>query len=63
MKNTFKSIFFLSLLGFIGLGEAIAQESKAGIKGGLNFSNFYSDEVDDQNIRLSLPGGVYFKAA
>jgi len=38
-------------------------ESEFGIKGGVNFSNFYSNEVDDQNLRIGYNAGLFFKAA
>jgi hypothetical protein len=38
-------------------------ESEYGIKGGVNFSNFYSNEVDDQNLRIGYNAGLFFKAA
>lgn len=37
-------------------------EPKAGIKGGLNLSNFYRNEVEDENARLGFHAGVYYKA-
>lgn len=37
-------------------------DSKWGVKGGLNFSNFYSDEIDDQDLRIGYQGGLFFKA-
>lgn len=40
-----------------------SDNSEFGIKGGVNLSNFYSDEVDDQNMRISYQAGMYFKAA
>lgn len=35
------------------------QRPRAGIKGGLNASNLYSDDVDDKNIRYGFHAGVY----
>lgn len=41
--------------------EANAQSTKAaaGIKGGLNVSNLYSEDVDDKNARLGFHAGFY----
>jgi len=47
---------------FLGL-QAQSENSEVGIKGGANFSNFYSNEVDDQDLRIGLQGGLFFKAA
>jgi|SRR5690554_173562 len=63
MKAILKTVLSLSIVGLICLPTAKAQESEVGIKGGINFSNFYSDEVDDQDLRFSFQGGMYFKAA
>ncbi len=35
------------------------QRPRAGIKGGLNAANLYSDDVDDKNIRYGFHAGVY----
>jgi Outer membrane protein beta-barrel domain len=37
----------------------MAQQARAGIKGGLNISNLYTNEVDDQNARYGFNVGVY----
>ena len=39
------------------------ENSEVGIKGGASFSNFYSEEIDDQNMRIGFQGGLFFKAA
>jgi len=38
---------------------AIAQEFHGGIKGGLNLSNLYIDEVDDENPRVGFHAGLF----
>lgn len=61
----FKSKFFASLfLGFVLISAtsvAIAQDNslRVGIKGGLNVTNLYVDEVDDENPRYGFHLGVY----
>jgi hypothetical protein len=61
-----KSKFLLSLIvtAFIGVlssNELLAQNStaRAGIKGGFNVSNLYSDEINDQNARYGFNVGIY----
>jgi Outer membrane protein beta-barrel domain len=63
-----RSKFFtgLALMFFLGsfATVAVAQDSdkggmRGGIKGGLNVSNLYVDEVDDENPRYGFNVGVY----
>lgn len=63
MKSILKTVLSLSIVGLISLPTLKAQDSQVGIKGGVNFSNFYSGEVDDQDMRFSFQGGLFFKAA
>nr|WP_315207624.1 porin family protein [uncultured Flavobacterium sp.] len=63
MKNSNK-IFFASLvLSFMTFTSAQAQEKTPsyGFKGGLNFSNFYVDNVDDSNMLTGFNAGLYAK--
>lgn len=66
MKNL-KTTFFAAIAAvtLIGAGNLNAQESKVGIKGGFNISNFHttSDDVDDKNLRAGFNGGLFFKAS
>lgn len=58
-----KSITLISLTLFSIAGlHAQSENSEVGVKGGANFSNFYSDEVDDQDLRIGFQGGLFFKA-
>src|SRR5687768_1781133 len=53
------TIFFIAgSAGMISSTSAVAQ-MRAGIKGGLNVSNLYIDEVDDENARYGFNVGVY----
>jgi hypothetical protein len=62
-----KSKFFISFLLVFVLASvtrvALAQDSdnslRVGIKGGLNVTNLYVDEVDDENPRYGFHIGVY----
>lgn len=63
MKNSKKLIFASLVLSFMSFTSAQAQEktSSYGFKGGLNFSNFYTDNVDDSNILTGFNAGLYAK--
>jgi hypothetical protein len=53
------TIFFIAgSAEMISCTTAVAQ-MRAGIKGGLNVSNLYIDEVDDENARYGFNVGVY----
>ncbi len=61
MTKTFKilTVFLLSgLFSAMSFNMASAQ-MRAGIKGGLNVSNLYIDEVDDENARYGFNLGFY----
>lgn len=36
-------------------------DSETGIKGGINFTNLYVDDVDDENMKIGFNAGVYHK--
>lgn len=65
-----RSLTFCLTLFCISLG-ATAQEqqtaaedrlqSKFGIKGGLNLTNLYVDEADDENMKAGFNAGIYWK--
>lgn len=63
MKLKSKNIFVLGSAVFLSLfmsQQVVAQTNgRAGIKGGLNISNLYLDNVNDQNARLGFHAGVY----
>lgn len=71
MKNaTIKSLGFsvmLSLLSVIAMGQEQQTSSESGInakfgfKAGVNFSNLYNIEVDDNNMRVGFNIGVFSK--
>ena len=62
MKTRIK---FLATIAFIGLSladihaQTNSSEAQFGIKGGVNFSNIYDTEVDDNNVLTSFNAGVY----
>jgi hypothetical protein len=60
--KTLSKLFFVGLLGLSGLlisQTTMAQTTRAGIKGGLNVSNLYIDDVDDENARYGINVGFY----
>ncbi|WP_426092309.1 porin family protein [Flavobacterium sp. DSR3-2] len=63
MKNSKKLIFaslVLSLMTFTSV-QAQENETKFGVKGGVNFSNFYIDDVDDNNVLTGFNFGFFAK--
>ena len=51
---------YLLLVTFIVANVAVkAQTPRVGVKGGLNFSNLFIDDVDDENMRVGLHAGVF----
>ena len=63
MKNKIK-LFTVVIALFISTGAIMAQINDAsmaqfGVKGGVNFSNMYTDDVDDNNVLTSFNAGVY----
>lgn len=59
IKNKFFPVIFIASLFSFTLQQAVAQMGKSGIKGGLNMSNLYIDNVTDQNARLGFNVGVF----
>lgn len=51
-------LFALAAIVLAGVSDANAQ-MRAGVKGGLNVSNLYSDDIDDKNARYGFNAGVY----
>ena len=43
----------------LSISTANAQEARMGVKGGLNISNLYVDNVNDENSRIGLNVGLY----
>lgn len=59
MKTTF-AIGALTVVLLSGLTtSSIAQDRRMGVKGGLNLSNLYIDDVNDENARVGFHLGVY----
>lgn len=63
MKNSKRSILAALVLGLISFTGIQAQEKTPsyGFKGGLNFSNLYTDNVEDNNVLTGFNAGLYAK--
>lgn len=63
MNNSRKLILASLVCSFMTITSAQAQEKTAayGFKGGLNFSNLYTDTVDDNNVLTGFNAGLYAK--
>ena len=63
MKKSKKLIFASLVLGVMSFTGIQAQETatKFGVKGGVNFSNFYKSDVDDNNVLTSFNLGLFAK--
>lgn len=61
--NTNSKILTIAIMALLSLTmhhqEAVAQPGRAGIKGGLNASNLYIDNVTDENARIGLNLGLF----
>ncbi len=67
--NRKSAVLLAFLFGTFAVGSAQEQQTSAektltpkfGIKGGLNLSNLYTDQADDNNLKLGLNLGFYAK--
>ena len=62
MKNGIKLLAAIALIGLSNTTQAQTDSStktQFGIKGGVNFSNIYNEDVDDNNMLTSFNAGVY----
>ncbi|HLT80558.1 MAG TPA: porin family protein [Cyclobacteriaceae bacterium] len=57
-KTCMMGILTMLLLSGVVMSST-AQDRRMGIKGGLNLSNLYVDDVDDENARVGFHVGVY----
>ena len=59
-KNKFFSVILIAgMMSVLSAESTFAQYRRAGIKGGLNVSNLYIDDVSDENARYGFNVGVY----
>jgi Outer membrane protein beta-barrel domain len=60
--NKLISACFLTILMMVSAPSLQAQsKATVGLKGGLNLSNFYIEDIDDANARVGFHGGLYGK--
>jgi len=67
-KFNFKALFLLTVLTVVASSSLMAQSNpnptaRVGIKAGLNVSNLYINDVDDNNARFGFNGGFYGQIA
>lgn len=66
MKSVTKVSIYLFLAFFMAtplLVQAQMDDSRFGVKGGVNLSNFYRDNVGDQNMRIGFNVGLFTELA
>jgi hypothetical protein len=61
MKNAKLIIAFVLLIGTIQYGNAQDGKVRIGVKGGVTFSNLYTDNVADENVLVGFNAGVFAK--
>ena len=63
MRNSNRLIFTSLVLTFMAFNNVKAQDNvtKFGVKGGVNFSNLYTDNADDENVLTGFNIGLYAK--
>ncbi|MFY7912383.1 MAG: porin family protein [Emticicia sp.] len=59
MKNRIIITAFIAVLGLFQTINADAQKARSGIKGGLNASNLYIDNISDRNPRYGFNVGLF----
>jgi hypothetical protein len=62
MKRNVRNLCLLLCAGLLSWGSATAQvqeRPRVGFKGGLNMSNLYVNEVDDENARFGWHAGIF----
>jgi hypothetical protein len=60
-KKTIVRTIILLMCGMIVPISLIAQDMEWGIKGGVNFSNLFVEQADDESARTGFHAGVYSK--
>jgi hypothetical protein len=59
MKNQLIVTAFVVALGFFQATDSNAQKARSGIRGGLNASNLYIDDISDRNPRYGFNIGLF----
>lgn len=66
MKNTSKVSTYLFLIAFVTAplwAQAQLDDSRFGVKGGVNFTNFYTGDVGDRNVKTGFNLGLFAELA
>src|SRR5690349_7751642 len=65
IRNNSLQLTLISALLVLGTIQAATAQmnARAGVKGGLNVSNLYVDDVDDENARIGFNVGFYGQLA
>ena len=53
-----KKMRFMLVVAMLAMVTALSAQAQLGVKGGLNMSNFYGDDLDDQNMKLGFHVGL-----
>jgi hypothetical protein len=61
MKKTKLIIALALMLGTLQLANAQDGKFRFGVKGGVNFSNLYTDNVDDEHVLVGFNAGLFAK--
>jgi hypothetical protein len=63
MKNSkiILASLVLTIMGFTNSNAQSSNVTKFGVKGGVNFSNLYTDNADDENVLTGFNIGLYAK--
>lgn len=47
-----KKMRIMLVVAMFALVSAVSAQTSLGVKGGVNMSNFYGDDLDDQNVKI-----------
>jgi hypothetical protein len=53
-----KKMRIMLVVAMFALVSAVSAQTSLGIKGGVNMSNFYGDDLDDQNVKIGFHVGL-----
>ncbi len=62
-KKTYLYLFVIPFLFMPFLTKAQSEDSRVGIKGGVNLSNFYTSEIGSKNAKLGFNVGLFTELA
>ena len=53
-----KKMRFMLVVAMLAMVTAVSAQMNLGVKGGVNMSNFYGDELDDKNVKIGFHIGL-----